>query len=392
MAAVNGIYLPGWEYNRALAQDPCEPRNSALPGALLWNGAAPLWMFEKVYCTKESLDNELLAAQEVGWATSRIFGQLASGVGDSGPILEPVDWLCLGSGTQALVRQAHAALRREMPSRQVRNWIDQGDDPSLEKVNYSLLQPVAAARHSIVAGSMSGLRHWLSPPENQPGPMRTDPQEHIRELLSLISDPLAGRQHNGVRLLRHPRDWDPGALALQDDVKQRVETPFIRDLQAGEGDFAGARGFEPYIAGVAQEKAAYAEVDSVLLADWSNSLTRLLRLRDAAARHLWPSLHSDWLPALLREDADALADFPRFVKGALVSRHFAGLLNLSTRQIFGVVSAALAVAAVKDPSVAQTAAYASAGAGAVALFSERRLAPRAGPLAVFYQEAFSTLR
>ncbi|MFF0065988.1 hypothetical protein ACFYRC_31500 [Streptomyces sp. NPDC005279] len=39
-----------------------------------------------------------------------------------------------------------------------------------------------------------------------------------------------------------------------------------------------------------------------------------------------------------------------------------GLLNLSRRQIFRVVSAALAVAAVKDPSVAQTAAYASAGA------------------------------
>lgn len=92
MGAVNGIYLPGWEYNRALADEPCEPRNSALPGALLWDGAAPLWMFEKVYCTKDSLDNELLAAEELGWATSRIFGQLASGVGDSGPILEAVDW------------------------------------------------------------------------------------------------------------------------------------------------------------------------------------------------------------------------------------------------------------------------------------------------------------
>lgn len=279
-----------------------------------------------------------------------------------------------------------------MPERQVRNWIDEGDDPALEKVNYALLQPVATAQHSIVAGSMSGLRHWVSSPENRPGSGPADAHQRARELLSLISDPLSEQRHNGVRLLRHPRDRDPNALARQHEAKERVETPFIRDLQAGEGQFAGSRGFEPYIAGVAQERAAYAGIDSVLLADWSQNLTRLLRLRDAAARHLWPSLHGDWLPALLREDADALADFPRFVKGALLSRHFAGLLNLSTRQVFGVVSAALAVAAVKEPSVAEAAAYTSAGAGAIALFSEKRFAPRAGPLAVFYQEAFSALR
>ncbi|MBT2376321.1 MULTISPECIES: hypothetical protein [unclassified Streptomyces] len=32
-------------------------------------------------------------------------------------------------------------------------------------------------------------------------------------------------------------------------------------------------------------------------------------------------------------------------------------MNLSTRQVFGVVSAALAVAAVEEPSVAEAAAY-----------------------------------
>ncbi|MFE9629354.1 hypothetical protein [Streptomyces sp. NPDC006527] len=56
-----------------------------------------------------------------------------------------------------------------------------------------------------------------------------------------------------------------------------------------------------------------------------------------------------------------------------------------------MVSAALGVAVVKDSPVARTAAFASAGAGA-ALIGEKRLAPRAGPLALFYQEAFSTLR
>lgn len=254
MAAVNGIYLPGWEYNRMLADDPLEPRNSALPGAVFWNGGAPLWMFEKVYCTKESLENERFAAQELGWAASRIFGQLAAGVGGTGPILEPVDWKTCGKGPCDLLSQIHGDFRRDNPDRQVRHWIDTANDPELERINCAILQPIAASKQSIVAGSMSGLRHWLSPAVTGPGLDVAGRQEHVRKLLSLISDPISSAQsHNGVQLVRHPRDWDPAALARQDAVKGRVETPFIRDVQAGEGDFAGERGYEPYILNVATE-------------------------------------------------------------------------------------------------------------------------------------------
>ncbi|MET9882898.1 hypothetical protein ABZZ20_06970 [Streptomyces sp. NPDC006430] len=393
MTAVNGIYLPGWEYNRMLADDPLEPRNSALPGAVFWNGAAPLWMFEKVYCTKESLENERFAAQELGWATSRIFGQLAAGISGAGPILEPVDWKACGKGPCDLLSQIHVDFRRDNPDRQIRHWIDTANDPELERINCAILQPIATSKQSIVAGSMSGLRHWLSPAVTSPDLDAAGRQEQVRKLLSLISDPISSAQsRNGVQLVRHPRDWDPMALARQDAVKGRVETPFIRDLQAGEGDFAGERGYEPYILNVATERAAYRDVDSPLLADWEQSLPRLLRLRDAASKHLWPKLHSDWLPALLREDPEAVKDFPRYIKSALLSRHFANLLNLNTKQVFGVISAALAAVAVKEPSVREIAAYFSTGSGAVALFSERRIAPNVGPLAVFYQEAFRTLR
>ena len=38
----SNIYLSGWEYNRLLSKDPTEPRISALPAEILWNGAAPL--------------------------------------------------------------------------------------------------------------------------------------------------------------------------------------------------------------------------------------------------------------------------------------------------------------------------------------------------------------
>jgi hypothetical protein len=51
-------------------------------------------MFEKVYCTKESLENERFAARELGWATSRIFGQLAAFATcrpEKGPSLEKED-------------------------------------------------------------------------------------------------------------------------------------------------------------------------------------------------------------------------------------------------------------------------------------------------------------
>lgn len=392
MAAINGIYLPGWEFNRMLADDPIQPRNSALPGAVFWNGAAPLWMFEKVYCTKESLENERFAAQEIGWATSKIFGQLAAGIGSVGPILEPVDWTTLGDGTHRLLNQIHRDFQRNNADRQIRHWIDEANDPELERINYAILEPIATSKQSIVAGSMSGLRHWLSPQTTSPDLSIVGRQERVRKLLSLISDPISRAQSpNGIKLVKPPPEWDSATLVRQNEAKERVETPFIRDLQAGEGEFAGERGYEPYILNVATERSAYQDVDAPLLADWEQNLPRLLRLRDVAGRYLWPKLHGDWLPALLREEPEATKDFPRYVKSALATHHFADLLNLNTKQVFGVISAALAIVAIREPSVREVAAYFSAGSGAVALFREGRIAPNVGPLAVFYQEAFRTL-
>ncbi|MER5776235.1 hypothetical protein ABT144_18430 [Streptomyces sp. NPDC002039] len=391
--AVNGIYIPGWEYNRLLADDPYKPRNSALPGALLWNGAAPLWMFEKVYCTKESLESEKFAAEEVGWATSRIFQQLADGRGRCGGILETVDWQTLNDPRDCLGR-IHASLKAD-DSCQVRRWIDEGNDPALEQVNHTLLQPVAAAHHSIVAGSMGGLRHWLAPQGAPQHPTPEGRHEQIQRLLSLISAPIDNAQPNGLRLLRHPRDWDPGALARQEQAKERVETPFIRDLQAGEGDFEGANGFQPYLRNVATEKAVYQGVDAPLFSDWKNNLDRLLKLREAAEKHLWPNLHGEWLPALLENDPKTFKKFPHYVKDALRYSPIGELLNLTTTQVIGLASAAIGAAATYDPELQDVAAYVSAG-GATAVvidkIGERRMAPNAGPLAVFYQEAFRVFR
>lgn len=389
MAAINGIYLPGWEYNRLLGDSPHEPRNSALPGAIFWNGAAPLWMFEKVYCTKESLDNERLAAQEIGWSTSRIFGELARGIGGEGPILEPVDWNDLDENTKGHLDAVHDV----HGGRQVRHWIDQANDPELERMNYAILNPVAISKQSVVAGSMSGLRHWLSPSAPGPGAHTVDRQEEVQRLLKLISDPISKAQsRNGLHLMRHPRDWDPVALARQDEAKERVETPYIRDLLAGEGAFAGERGYESYIRNVATERDAYRGVDAPLVADWERNQLSLLRLRDVASKHLWPKLHGDWLPALVKGDPGAVKEFPRYIKTALASRHFASILNLDTKHMFGLIGAALAAAKIRETSTQEIVEYFIIGSGAFNLFGDRHIAANVGPLAVFYQEAFRTLK
>ncbi len=54
------------------AADPLDSIVSGLPAQCLWEGAAQFFWFEKVYCTKESFDGELAAADDLGWTTGHI--------------------------------------------------------------------------------------------------------------------------------------------------------------------------------------------------------------------------------------------------------------------------------------------------------------------------------
>ena len=67
----------GWEYNRVLQADPSEPRISALPASILWNGRHQLWMFESVFCTRESFENEVEATDVLGWVNGAVLRDLA---------------------------------------------------------------------------------------------------------------------------------------------------------------------------------------------------------------------------------------------------------------------------------------------------------------------------
>jgi hypothetical protein len=74
--SITSVYLSGWEYNRLIGDDPTAPMASALPAQCLWEGAGQFFLFEKVYCTKESYEGELAAAEDMGWSTGHIFKKL----------------------------------------------------------------------------------------------------------------------------------------------------------------------------------------------------------------------------------------------------------------------------------------------------------------------------
>src|SRR5688500_9699409 len=83
----SAIYVSGWEYNRVLADHVLTSKASGLPAQLLWDGAAQFWMFEHVYCTKESLDGDIAAAVDLDWTTGFIFENL-----QTRGFLKPVEW------------------------------------------------------------------------------------------------------------------------------------------------------------------------------------------------------------------------------------------------------------------------------------------------------------
>ena len=104
------IFLGGWEYNRLLAEDPFRPRNSALPVDILWHGSAQLWLFEEVWCSKESLANEITGFELLGWTSGLIFRDLVT----DGTV-RTVNWETLEESTKLVIESTHRELRTPDP-------------------------------------------------------------------------------------------------------------------------------------------------------------------------------------------------------------------------------------------------------------------------------------
>src|SRR5205823_3941342 len=90
-----------------LRDDPFYPQISSLPAAVLWKSSSFLWLFESIYCTRESLEGERRAAIEMGWASGQIFQDL-----ESLGILKSINWQTdLSDVTKNALRLRHAQLR-----------------------------------------------------------------------------------------------------------------------------------------------------------------------------------------------------------------------------------------------------------------------------------------
>jgi hypothetical protein len=161
----------------------------------------------------------------------------------------------------------------------------------------------------------------------------------------------------------------------------------IPQLLAGDGEFAGAEGFEPYLARLAVVKDAYAQTNEQLHADWKASRENLFRLREAASKHLWPDLHGYWLPRLATQDAAAGKDFDRWVRGAEQLAPIAKYLDSKPTRIvtgsFGPYALALALARLGVPWAD---AFASAGVAAFGSSALKRHLDKVKHLAMFFQE------
>lgn len=335
----NSIYLSGWEYNRLLQDDPLEPRNSSLPGDIFWNGGAQLWMFENVYCTKESLDEEKRCAEVQGWTTAKIFQELEEKEG----ILKSVDWKDLRESTKVLLQQRHAKLRSEKSEEFIRSLIGDKQTSDLELLKLDLLEPIMQEKNCLPSSSPNSLRVWKRPAiETTTKNVLMRKILRVKKLLADLAAPIdPQQQYIGLRLCNPP---GTGVLAedraRQQKLMYEVEEPIIAKVLAADEPYAGESGHRHYMSLLTEgnRREIYAPIDRQLALDWGQNRSALLRLRDAAKAHLWKNLHDDWLPHLMDKDKGEKFEkkFYRLIKRAARYSPIANYLNVFTTISFNV--------------------------------------------------------
>jgi hypothetical protein len=387
VSPINSVYLSGWEYNRLLQDDPLEPRNSALPAEVLWDGSAMLWLFEKVYCTREALECERYASETLGWTTGAIFDELAQ---PRNGILHSVDWRKdLTVETAKRVREQHAKMRAKLSAGgvDVRQAIMQNNEFYLDQWKQELLDPILNQFKCLPRLSPSSLRTWTDPSATLEGNGIL-----VRHALDQIAAPV----DKGVVVTRPPGTGVRGDLVdAQKKFVHEVEKPLIPDLVAGTGSFAGARGYVPHVDALTRHKDVFGPIDDQIRSDWLRNKYQLFALRDAAEKNLWPQLHREWLPRLLKEQGLFYDQFCDLVAGALRGSRFATLLNMDSKSakmigfVTGPLVLALAAAAMGVPIewAAGTSAIVAPIGGALAREFHASQNEKYGKVALFYRNA-----
>lgn len=380
------IFLSGWEYNRLLAPDPFHPMQSGLPAQVLWEGAAQFWLFEKMFCTSESLEGDLTGT-ELGWTTGLIFDDLRRR-----GFIEKVNWSQLaaqGGMLKADISQAWTDLRAVHSEQQLLEMLQQGQDDHLEAIKLDLLKPLLRHLNCVQNISPNSIRHWISKEtSNTPSPVL----EGLRALVApIVNDRMLLRA--GFTLCRRPGTGVPSsAVERQRLFEQDVQRPLIPPL------LAGLLPMEEYFRTLklAQKDAADISrpISQQLKRDYDDNIGPLLRLRDLARKELWPDLHGSWLPQL-NARPEFLPEFKRRIAYALKRTKWDPYLKWRTdiaintaSLVVGGATVAGATAAGADPLLAVPAG--AAAGGAVKIVGDGLSAlPRSKSetLTLFYQKA-----
>lgn len=387
MAALENVYLSGWEYNRLLQERPAAPRVSAVPASTFWLGAHQFWLFKQVLCTSESLQNERAAADELGWAAGTILDDLLSE-----GIIRSIDWSKLPEDVAQRLDATHRVLRSEFSEEDVRKLIRERATAPLEHIKDRLLVPLLDHFSARASGAPNSLSTW-QPDDRRHMPTRSS--DSLDNVLMQLAAPVLP----GVALCNQPgTGLSREVLERQRAVQSSIEARLISQLIAGDGSFAGPEGYVPYLEALSHERLAYQPVSEQMLRDYRVGRERLLKLRDVAERHLWAPLHDDWLPAL---DAGEMSHrtFEKQIERATKRRRLLRWLEAKPVRIMVGAFPTIAVAGVIGPAGVSLGADPNiiAGVGAIAgavTESSRRSLTRAKPwsrgarrLAVFYQEA-----
>lgn len=397
IGSIDGVYLSGWEYNRILGPSPLTPRISALPSEILWNGAAHLWLFREVWCAKESLANEMAADEIMGWRTGRIFAELANE-----GVLRPLDWAAdLSEPTRKLLLNNHEELRKRYhQGDDVRAAIKDRDMRALENMKIQLLEPVARSRGLIVGITPNSitLPEWKKEDRDD----AATSQVEVHRFLAEVSAPLTGQlvAPSGLTLCERPGTGVAKSnVDRQNEVARTYEEPMISELLAGEGRYAGAEGYVPYLEDLTPHRSAYEPINTQLYTNWHANRDKLFRLRSAAEKYLWPNLHGEWLPELLADPSSA-PRIARLVDRAIMRSEIGGLLTMRTDFVLGMTSVSIPIVVgrmLTEMADATARALITATAG-VAVYTavkaglERRRDTRAEKnLALFYQQARKNL-
>jgi hypothetical protein len=381
--AISGVYLSGWEYNRLLQPNPCQPASSALPASLLWSGSHQLWMFETIYCARESYENEVEATDRLGW----IMGEVLRDLSGSAGAVKTIDFGALESGIADQLKLAQRKTLQETPADAIRDAIIAGDATALELAKGRLLRPVLTSHNCIQSGAPNSINAWIGN-QQQPRPNPTTG-------LTMVAAPVV----SGSQICRPPGTGvSPEARAREAHVRDTLEAPMIPELLASEGRFAGSAGFIPYLRALEPVREVYEPINEQLRSDWRSHRDDLLRLREMASRYLWPDLHGYWLPRLAAEAHDARVDrdFERWVGRAMKLAPIARFLTSTPVKISFLMLAGAATAAATSGLAAGHlpssdiigGAAGSAATGIGTWLSRQRFADQARrdlSLAMFYQ-------